>query len=431
MRFEFFMSFIDTANKIFRLKDLRNRILFTIVTLLIFRFLAHVPLPGIDLAGLKAFFESNQLLGLLNLFSGGSIGRFSIVMLGVGPYITSSIIFQLLTLVIPSLDALQKEGEWGREKINQYTRWATILFAMIESFGLIRLLQSQNVIGTLSFAQIALTVIVATAGSIFLMWLGELISERGIGNGISILIAAGIIAGIPGQLQNTAQIIEMNKILAMAIFLIIAATIIGFIVFFNEAERRIPVAYARQVRGRQLVGGIDTYLPIKIAAAGVIPIIFAISVMVFPGMVGQFFSAARSAWLRNAADWLVRIFGNNIYYGVTFFVLVVLFTFFYTSIIFQPKEMAKNLQKQGGFVPGIRPGPETADYLTSIIYKVTFAGAVFLGTVAILPFLIQAGTGISTISIGGTGILIIISVTLETMRQIQAQLATRTYEEFV
>lgn len=422
------MNILQTFKRIFTLKDLRDKILFTALIILLFRILAHIPLPGVDTTGLQSFFANNQVLGMLDLFSGGSIGRFSLAMLGVGPYITASIVIQLLTIAIPSLEALQKEGEWGRQKINQYTRYLSVPLAIVESYGLIRVLQSQNVLEQLNFANMALIITCATAVTVLLMWMGELLSERGIGNGLSMIISVGIIAGIPAQIAATSQVVGGQYMLAAELILAFVAMIV-FIVFVNEAERRVPVSYARRVRSGRSVGNIDSYLPIKANAAGVIPIIFSTSMLVVPNVIAQMLQTSSRENLKDFAATITRVFSNNIFYGVTFFVLVFAFTFFYTSIIFKPKDIAENLQKQGGFVPGIRPGTQTADYLSSVIYKITFPGALFLAVVALFPFLLQNLTGIRTLAIGGTGVLIIVSVTLDFVRQIKAQLAMRSYDE--
>lgn len=419
---------LDTLKRIVHLRDLRDKLIVTLALLVIFRIVAHIPLPGVDTAGLANFFQNNQALGLLDLFSGGSVSRFSLAMLGVGPYITASIVIQLLTVAVPSLEELQKEGEYGRQKINQYTRYLSIPLALIESYGLVRLLQSQNVISVSDISSMALILITATAGTVLLMWLGEIISERGIGNGVSMIISAGIIAGLPSQIVATGEVIS-NKILIGGELVAIFVAMIAFIVWVNEAERRIPVSYARRIRAGHTVSSIQSYLPIKANAAGVIPIIFATSILVIPGVLAQYLQTSSSESVKNFAISMNAFFSNNTYHAVLFFVLVFFFTFFYTSIIFQPKNIAENLQKQGGFVPGVRPGNTTAQYLASIIYKITFAGAFFLSIVAVFPFALQSLTGIRTLAIGGTGILIIVSVTLDFVRQIKAQLAMRSYDE--
>jgi len=419
---------LSILKRLFTLKDLRGKVLFTILIIVIFRFLSHVPLPGVDTTGLQSFFQNNQVMGMLDLFSGGSISRFSLVMLGVGPYITSSIVFQLLTMAIPSLEALQKEGEYGKEKINQYTRYLSVPLAVVEAYGLVRVLQSQGVISQLSAGDLTLIIVSATAGSVFLMWLGEILSEKGFGNGLSLIIAIGIIAGLPAQVASTAQIVSSQYLVAAEIIVAFIA-MIAFIVFVNEAERRIPVSYARRIRAGRTTGKIDSYLPIKANAAGVIPIIFATSLLVIPNVLSQMLKTASSEKIQNFASGITNIFSNDLFYGITFFVLVFLFTFFYTSIIFQPKQIAENLQKQGGFIPGIRPGSQTAEFLGSIIYRVTFPGALFLAIVALFPVILKQTTGIQTLTIGGTGILIIVSVALEFVRSIKAQLAMRSYDD--
>jgi preprotein translocase subunit SecY len=419
---------LSILKRIFTLKDLRGKILFTGLIILIYRLLSHIPLPGVDTIGLQSFFQNNQVLGMLDLFSGGSISRFSLVMLGVGPYITSSIVFQLLTMAIPSLEALQKEGEYGKEKINQYTRYLSVPLAVIEAFGLVRVLQSQGVLSQLTTSDLTLVIVSATAGSVFLMWLGEILTEKGVSNGLSMIIAIGIIAGLPAQVASTAQIVSTQLLVAIEIIVAFIA-MIAFIVFVNEAERRIPVSYARRIRSGQTAGKIDSYLPIKANAAGVIPIIFATSLLIMPNVVSQMLLTASSEKIKDFGSSISRLFSNDFFYGATFFVLVFLFTFFYTSVIFQPKQIAENLQKQGGFIPGIRPGTQTAEYLSSIILKITFPGALFLAIVALFPIILKQTTGIQSLSIGGTGILIIVSVALEFVRSIKAQLAMRSYDD--
>lgn len=402
--------------------------------IVIFRILAHVPLPGVDISGLKQYFESNQVFGMLDLFSGGSVSRFSIALLGVGPYISASIMFQLLTMVVPSLEALQKEGEYGTKKINQYTRYATIPLAFIEAFGLSRLLQSQGIISILTPWDYALMLTVAVAGSVLLMWIGEIISEKGIGNGISTIIAFGIIAGLPPSIKNIVQISAGDPLqIAKSIFygLVLVAMIV-FIIWVTQAERRIPVTYARRFRNMRDPSRVDSYLPVKINTPGVIPIIFATSLLVFPGLVAKLFVNARSEWLASAARGLNLFISNNYYYAILFFLLVVAFTFFYTSVVIKPTQMADNLQKQGSFIPGVRPGSETAQFIKDIVYKVTTIGALFLACIAVIPFILQATTTeFKAIALGGTGILIIVAVAIETMNQIKSHMATQTYDKYL
>lgn len=433
---------IETLRRIWRTPDLRADILFVIIMLVIFRILAHVPIPGVDQTNLRTFFESNQFLGLINVFSGGGMENFSIVALGVAPYITSSIIFQLLAMVVPKLEELAKEGEYGRAKINQYTRLLTVPLAMLQAVGLITLLRSSSqggapilpvTIDTWTYVTIVLTM---SAGTVLLMWIGELISERKIGNGISLLIFAGIIAGLPGTIQRTWLLlssptggIDTTQLINLAVFAVIAVVTIVGVVFITEAQRKVPVSYAKRVRGNRMYGGVDTYLPLRVNQAGVIPIIFAISVILFPPLVAQFFTGASTAWIASAANWFIRVFQNQTFYAVSYFVLVFIFTYFYTAVVFQPQQIAENLQKQGGFIPGIRPGQPTAAYLNYTINRIIFAGALFLGIIAVLPLAVQRATGISTLAVGGTSLLIVVSVVIETIQQIQAQLVMRDYEE--
>jgi len=425
--------FLEKIKQVFKIKTLRNAILFVLAMLLISRVAAHIPIPGIEISGLKEFFESNQVLGLLNMFSGGGMKSFSIVMLGVGPYITASIIMQLLTMIVPSLEALQKEGDAGRRKINQYTKYLTIPLALVQGYSLITLLQRQSqygIIGHLSIAQYAVALITICAGTMFLMWLGDLITEKNIGNGVSLLIFAGIVSGWVSSLQRMIFAYEPSKSYSFVIYTIIALATIVVVIIINEGQRNIPVSYARRVRGNKMYGGVNTHLPLKVNQAGVIPIIFAISLVLLPPMVAGFFASAGNQVIASIANWVINLFQNQIFYGVIYFVLVVAFTYFYTAIIFHPDQISENLQKQGGFIPGIRPGKHTAQYLQNIVTRVNFAGALFLGLIAVLPVLMQAFTkGIGSVVVGGTSILIVVSVVIETVKQINAQLTMRNYEE--
>lgn len=424
----------STLKQIFIFKDLRKKILYTIALLVFTRILAHIPLPGVNLEEMKKFFDQSQLFGFLNMFTGGTMENFSIILMGVGPYITSSIVFQLLAMIIPSLEALSKEGDWGRQKINHYTRITTVPLALIQSYAMITLLRSQGLVGEWDIMTLITVLISVTAGTILLMWLGELISENGIGNGVSLIISLGIISGAPSKVASTlglifaGSVIDYGKLFWLLIFLVISVLAVALIVWITEGERRIPVTYAR--RGQGGYRGVDTHLPLRVNAAGVIPIIFAISMMVFPGTVAKFFEGARSKWLADAALWISRLFENNIFYSIVYFILVFLFTYFYTSVVFHPNEVAENLQKNGGFVPGLRPGRETAEYLSRTISRITFVSALFLGVIAVLPFIIQSITKLQTLVLGGTSILIMVSVVIETVRQIQAQLVTHRYEEY-
>lgn len=428
------MQPLRTIQHIIANRDLKNRILISIALLAIFRVVSHIPLPSVDVSGLRNFFESSQVFGMLDLFSGGSVSRFSLALLGVGPYITASIVFQLLTMVIPSLEALSKEGEYGRQKINQYTRYATPLFAIVETLGLLRLLQSQNVIGSLDAWSTALTLACATGASVLLMWIGEIISEKGIGNGISLIIALGIIAGLPPSISNLAQIVsgDTANIIKAVIYALVVLAMIVFIIWMNEAERRLPVTYARRLRASQTATKIDSYLPIKVNSAGVIPIIFATSLLVFPGVIAQLFLNARSDWLRATANFVQNIINNNYYYAILFFILVAAFTFFYTSVIVKPDQIAENLQKQGSFMPGVRPGRETSALIHTTVYRVTTIGALFLGLVSVLPYIMQStATEFRALALSGTGILIIVAVAIETMNQIKSHMATQSYDKYL
>ena len=415
--------------------DLRKRIGLTIGLLFVERVMAHIPLPGADLDKLKEFFAASQIFGLLNLFSGGTLSNFSLALMGIGPYITASIVIQLLSTLVPSLAALKKDGQHGQQKINQYTRYATIPLALIQIFAVIQTLKTQGILTSYDPLTILTLVLAATAGTVFLMWLGELITESGIGNGASLIITVGIIAGIPGQLRNTLALltvggIETGQIIASLGWLALSLAIIALIVLTNEAERRIPVTYARRVRAVSESGSVQSHLPLKLNLGGVLPIIFALTFLVIPEVAGRFFSTLEPAWLIKLGESILKFVSNRWLYGSVYFALVIAFTYFYTYLIFQPKEIAENLQKQGGFVPGIRPGVDTEHYLMSVINRITLTGSLFLAIVALLPYIIENITGIQSLAISGTSILIMVSVTLETMRQIQAYLLQNRYEQY-
>jgi len=420
---------IEKLTQIWKARDLRNSILFILGMLVIFRLAAHIPIPGVNVVALREFFASNQILGLMNIFSGGGMENFSIVMMGVAPYITSSIIFQLLAMIIPKLEEMQKE-EQGRQQINMWTRWLTVPLAMLQSFGMITLLRrsSSAILGDISAFDLGAMIITITAGTIFLMWLGELISEKKIGNGISLMIFAGIVAGLPQVVQQTVVTFDPSQLFLLISFTIIALiTIIG-VVIITEGQRNVPVQYARQIRGNRMYGGTSTHLPLRVNMAGVIPIIFAISVVIFPPMIAQFFIHARTAWIAKGAEWTIVFFQNQLVYGILYFLLVFAFTFFYTEVIFHPTQIAENLQKQGGFIPGIRPGRHTSEYLANTTHKIIFVGALFLGIIAILPLIMRYFTGMQSLAIGGTSLLIVVAVVIETVKQIESQLTMREYE---
>jgi len=418
--------------QIFKVKELRNKILFVLAVFVIFRLVANIPVPGIDAARLKSFFEGNQLFGLLNMFTGGAMSNLSIAMLGMGPYITATIIMQLLTMIFPRLEAIYKEeGEAGRQKFNQYGRLLTVPLAALQGYSMIMLLRAQQVVGVLSLYQMATTVLTITAGTIFLMWLGELISEKGIGNGVSLLIFAGIVAAFPTSLRQILLNWDPANIPSYIAFLAIGLAVIVGVVIITEGRRNIPVSYAKRVRGNKVYGGVSTYLPLNVNPAGVMPIIFALSFLLLPGMIGAFLANAKTHWIATIAVFMRDLFQNGqIIYAVIYFLLVVLFTYFYTAVTFDPKNISTNLQKMGGFIPGIRPGQPTTAFLNFILNRVLLVGAVFLGVIAIAPNIVQAATGITAFQIGGTSILIVVSVVLETIRQIESQLVMRDYEGF-
>lgn len=424
---------MKTLLNIWSTPDLRKKILFTIFIIVVFRIIAHIPMPGVDVAALRGFFSGSQIFQLLDIFSGGTLFNFSIMTLGLNPYINASIIMQLLTNVVPKLEELQKEGEYGRGKINQYTRYLTVPLAFVQSWGVLILLQRSGagILSNLSPIELATIIVTMTAGTLLLMWLGELITENGIGNGISILIFAGILARLPVTLGQTATIFTPENALNIILIAVLAIVVIGAVAVINEAHRRVTVQYARRVRGGRAYGGGTSHLPIRINQAGVIPIIFAVSIILLPGMLATFFATAANPTIANAATAVRDFFNNTAFYSAIYFSLVVLFTFFYTAVTFQPTKIADDLRKYGGFVPGIRPGKATSDYLAYIINRITLVGGIFLGAVAVLPFISQGVTNISTIAIGGTGLLIVVSVVLETAKQLESQLVMRSYEGFL
>lgn len=433
---------MNSIIQLFKIRELRNKVLFVLFLLVIFRIVAHIPVPGPDPQVIREFlgrlFSQNAFLGFLNIFTGGTISNFSVAMMGLGPYITSSIILQLLAVIIPSLENLQKEGETGREKINWYARLLTIPIAFFQGYAMLTIIKRTStqmggdVIGNPAIFQWVLMLGALVAGTIFLMWLGELITEKGIGNGISILIFAGIVSRMPASFgQNFAVALgDTAKLLNLLGLLGIGLLVTALIVFVNEGQRNVPISYARRVRGTRIFGGVETSLPIRVNSAGVIPIIFAVSFMFLPTFIGNVFSQAKTKFLATAALSVDRFFKQEINYSIIYFILVVAFTFFYTSFIFKPKEIAENLQKQGGFIPGVRPGGQTALFLSKIISRITVFGALFLGIVAVTPYIGQALTSFKNVGIGGTSLLIVVSVVLETVKQIQAQILMHRYEGY-
>ncbi|TSC96713.1 MAG: preprotein translocase subunit SecY [Parcubacteria group bacterium Athens0714_26] len=415
---------------LFKTPDLRKKILIIAGILLVTRLFATIPIPGIDAIKLKSFFESNQLLGFLSVFSGGGLSTLSILMLGVSPYITATIIMQLLTMIFPSLKEIYYEqGEIGRAKFNRLSKYITVPLAALQAYGFLNLLASQQVIGHLQLFDVLRNVIIITAGSMFMVWLGDLISEQKLGNGVSLLIFAGIVSQLPKAMQTLFFNYNPGMVPTYIAFLLVSIIVIAGVVFVNEGERKIPISYSKQVRGNRVYGGVSSYLPLKVNQAGVIPIIFAISILLFPQFIAQT-SALFSKSFSLQLNGLVNSFlGNPVTYSIFYFILVVIFTYFYTAVTFDPAEISKNLQRSGGFIPGIRPGEPSGAFLKKVINRITLFGAIFLGIIAILPNLTQIFTGIKALTVGGTALLIVVSVALESMKQINSQLVLREYEE--
>lgn len=425
------MKFLSILVKAFKVSQIRNKILFTAFILFIFRVFAHVPVPGVDISSLKELFQQSQLLSLLDIFSGGTLANFSVMSLGLNPYINASIIMQLLQMVIPKLEELSKEGESGREKINQYTRYLTVPLTVIQSFGMYILLKNSQIITTVTPVTLLSMIVTMTAGTILLMWLGELISERGIGNGISMVIFAGIVGRLPISLIQTASVFDPSQIKNILIFLVMATLVIVSIVIVTEARRPIPVNYSRRTAGSS-GSTVASFIPLRVNQAGVIPIIFAVSLILLPSTFARFFERSPNVFIANLAQQIQRVMNpNDILYNVTYFLLVVIFTYFYTTVAFNTKQLSEMLMKQGGFIPGIRPGQATKAFLDYVSFRVTLFGALFLGLIAILPSIAQSLTGLTTLLVGGTGILIVVSVVLETFKQMESQLVMRDYDTYL
>lgn len=423
----------------FKIPDLRRKIIFTVLMLLVFRVVAHIPVPGVDLARLDDLLKQNQLLGMLNLFSGSALRQFSVAAMGVYPYITSTIIFQLLGPIIPRLEELQKEGEQGRATLNRYQHIATVPLSLLQAFGQCQLMKTQGVLTDFGLFDSAtalrsISILLSmTAGTMFLVWIGELITENGIGQGISIIIFGGIVANLPnsvGQLVTGNSVTQ--NIAGTVMFIALGLVTIVGIILINEGQRKILVNYARRVRGNRQYGGQSTNIPLKVNSAGMIPLIFAVSIMVFPGYIANLFTASDRPWLREPANFLAKVFdANSFQYQVIYFLMVVGFTYFYTVVIFQQQNIAENLQKNGGFIPGIRPGAPTNAFLNRVLTRITLVGALFLGTVAVLPWIASRITGVQTLFLGSTSLLIVVGVAIDTMRQLEAQLLMRHYEGFI
>ena len=424
---------LKAVSNALKLPDLRRKMIFTFVILVLFRLAAHVPVPGIDAVALRNLFAANQLLGLLDMFSGGAMSNFSVMAMGVYPYITASIIIQLLQPLIPALNELSKEGEAGRNKLNQYMMLVTIPLAALQAYSQSTLLARAGAltnfgISRASWLPTVSTIATLTAGTMFAIWLGELIDAQGIGNGMSLIIFSGIVSEIPG---NVGQLI-LNNPIGLLFFAALTIITIGAIVIMQEGQRRIPVQYAKRVRGTKIYGGQSTHIPLQINSAGMVPLIFAVSIMLLPGVLASYLVSSNVSWVASAAQFVSRLFDSEgTIYWVLYFLLVVGFTYFYTEMIFEQQNLAEMLQRQGGFVPGIRPGRKTADYLSGVLRRITFAGALFLGIIAILPFVTRGVMGTGQMLVTSTGLLIVVGVVLDTMKQLEAQLLMRHYEGFI
>lgn len=407
---------------------LRKSIGFTLLALIAFRFLGSIPVPGVSPSVLQQFLSDNQFFSFLNLFSGGGLSQLSIIVLGVGPYITASIILQVMTTAVPKLKKMfHEEGSIGRKKFNQYVRFLAIPVALIQGFGILTLLTRQGVMPELGLWSLVGNVLVVTAGAFLVTWIGELITEFGVGNGVSLLIFAGIVASLPGVLSQMIAAYTPSELFTYVVYVLVVLAVIIAVVLVNEAERRVGITYAKQVRGMSTYGGSETYIPMKVNQAGVMPIIFALSILLFPQMIANYFIESSITWLANASTFISTLLQHNVWYPVLYFVLVFGFTYFYTAITFDPESISENLHKSGAFVPGIRPGAPTSEHFAKIATRVTFFGALFLGIIAVLPIVLLSTTGNQAIAIGGTGVLIAVSVVLDLIKKLDAQIAMRQY----
>ncbi|MBP6884437.1 MAG: preprotein translocase subunit SecY [Candidatus Pacebacteria bacterium] len=421
-------NFFSKLKIIWTDKNLRNRILIMIALLIVFRLLAAIPVPGIDTARLAAFLNNNQFFGILNIFSGGGLSNLSIIMLGVSPYITASIIMQLLTIMVPRLKALnQEEGQAGKKKFSQYSRLITVPLALLQGFSLLMLLQKQGILGVVSPVEFVTALAVVLAGSMFVMWIGEVMTEYGISNGVSMIIFAGIIAALPSSLSQLAFTFDVSQIPQLILFGVLGLALIAGVVLVTEAERPIPVTYARQTRGGTQTGGVSTYVPLRVNQAGVIPIIFALSIMLVPQLLGSMFALSANSTMLSVGRALTNFSQTTWLYGIVYFVLVFIFTYFYTAVTFDPHQMSENLQKGGAFIPGIRPGLSTEQYISKVVSRITLVGALFLGIIAVLPLIVKAITGITAIALGGTAMLIVVSVVLDLIKKVDAQISMHEY----
>lgn len=421
-------NFIHKLKLVFGDKILRGRILFTLFVLVLFRLMAVIPIPGIDAIKLEQFLSGNDFFGLLNIFSGGGLANLSIIMLGVSPYITSSIIMQLMTVMFPKLKAMyQEEGDAGKKKFSQYSRLLTIPLALIQGFAFITLLQSQGILAKLATFDLITNLAVITAGSLLLMWLGELITEFGVGNGVSLIIFAGIVSVLPSSMGKLLFAFDPSQLPAYIGFIAAALAVIWGVVVVTEAERPIPITYAKQVRGNKVYGGVSTYLPLRVNQAGVIPIIFALSILLFPQMIVKFLVNVNNVIIQKISAFILAILANQAFYGIAYFLLVFIFTYFYTAITFDPDSISKNLQRSGAFIPGVRPGVSTSTYIAKTLFRLTMVGALFLGAIAVLPLIVKAFTGISAVAVGGTSLLIVVSVVIDLIKKVDSQISAREY----
>ncbi len=422
----------NVLKKIFKDKDLRKKVLIVLALFLVFRFFAHIPVSGVNLAQLKSLFEQNQFLGLINLLGGGTLANFSILAVGIGPYIYASIVMQLATQIYPKLEELQKEGGYGRQKINQYTRYITLPLGVLQSIGMYALLRSQGLIANLGPFELVTFVATLVAGTMLVLWLGELISEQNIGNGISLIIFAGIVGQLPIALIQAVSTVTPDQIMNMGLLAAAGVLMIAAIVFVTEAVRKVPVMYARRIRGGRSETAQQTFLPLRLNSAGVVPIIFAVSIVLLPSLVSNYLIAAKNPNFASIGQFLAANFSTtSVAYNVVYFLLIFGFTYFYTAIVFQPQKVSEDIQENGGFIPGIRPGKPTASYLNFIVTRITLVGGLFLGIVAIVPNILQSLTGIQALIVGGTSILIVVSVVIESVKIFQTQLVTRSYDRFL
>lgn len=426
---------IDSVVSAFKIPDLRRKLLFTLAMLVVFRFLAHVPVPGVNGDALRRLFESNQLIGMLDLFSGGAMSSYSIAAMGVYPYITASIIMQLLIPMVPMLQELSKEGESGRNKINQYIHWLTVPLAALQAFGTSSLLANSQIgvidrFNLFAYPLSTLSIVLSmTAGTMLAVWIGELITENGIGNGISIVIFGGIVARLPAGLAQS--LFAGTNLVGLLVFAVLGLATVAAIVVVQEGQRRIPVQFAKRIRGTRMYGGSTTHIPMRVNSAGMIPLIFAMSIMLFPGTVASYFQYSEG-WVGAVGSFIANVFSpTHLVYWVLYFLMVVGFTFFYTVVIFQQQNIPESLQRNGGFIPGIRPGRPTGEYLNKVLMRITWFGALFLGVVAVLPFFVQTATSVTALTLSSTALLIVVGVVLDTMKQLESQLLMRNYQGFM